>query len=103
MTTVAANPTFRKGGFRAVAAPFLQGSGLPFTDVLDAESIQRVFSEEGGLFAEDDIFSTDIVLWAFLGQTLRDGKGAACEAAVAGAEARRGRPPSLTKPNGPCS
>jgi len=83
MTTVAAQPTDCKSGFDAVAAPFLQGEGLPFSHVLDAESIQRVFSEEDALFAQDDIFSTDIVLWAFLAQTLRDGKGAACSAAVA--------------------
>jgi hypothetical protein len=35
------------------------------------------------LFGQNDIFSTSIVLWAFLAQTLRDGKGAACAAAVA--------------------
>jgi len=51
--------------------------------VLNAEWIERVFREEGALFAQDDIFSTEIVLWAFLAQTLRDGKGAACAAAVA--------------------
>ena len=83
MTTVAAHRTNCKSGFDAVAAPFLQDEGLPFADVLDAESIQRVFREEDALFGQDDIFSTDIVLWAFLAQTLRDGKGAACSAAVA--------------------
>jgi hypothetical protein len=35
------------------------------------------------LFAEEDIFCTSIVLWAFLAQVLRGGKGAACAAAVA--------------------
>ena len=35
------------------------------------------------MFAEDDIFCTSIVLWAFLAQVLRGGKGAACAAAVA--------------------
>jgi hypothetical protein len=83
MATVAAHRTNHKNEFDAVAEPFLQGEGLPFTDVLDAESIQRVFCEEDALFGRDDIFSTDIVLWAFLAQTLRDGKGAACAAAVA--------------------
>ena len=82
MVIVAAHGTDCKSGFDAVAAPFLQGEGLPFADVLDAESIRRVFDEEDALFAQNDLFSTDIVLWAFLGQTLRDGKGAACEAAV---------------------
>ena len=68
--------------FDTVAEPFLQGEGLPFSDVLDAEWIQRIFSEEDALFAQDDIFSTDIALWTFLAQTLRDGKGAACSAAA---------------------
>jgi putative transposase len=83
MVTVAAHRTGHKNGFDAVAEPFLQSEGLPFADGLDAESIQRVFREENALFGQDDIFSTEIVLWAFLAQTLRDGKGAACSAAVA--------------------
>ena len=83
MTSVAAYRTDHKNEFDAVAEPFLQGEGLPFTDVLNAESIQRVFREENALFGQDDIFSTEIVLWAFLAQTLRDGKGVACAAAVA--------------------
>jgi len=83
MATIAIHHTGHKNGFDAVAEPFLQGEGLPFTDVLDAESIQRVFSEEDALFGQENIFSTQIVLWAFLAQTLRGGKGAACSAAVA--------------------
>ena len=83
MVTVAARETSHKNNFCAVAEPFLQTEGLPFAEVLDAESIQRVFREENALFGQDDIFSTDIVLWAFLAQTLRDGKGAAGSAAVA--------------------
>lgn len=82
MATINAHRTGHKNGFDAVAEPFLQGQGLPFNDVLDAESIQQVFSEEDALFGRDDIFSTEIVLWAFLAQSLRDGKGAACSAAV---------------------
>jgi len=66
-----------------LAASFLQDPGLPFARVLDAEAIQRVFQEEDGLFGQEDIFSTQLVLWAFLAQTLRDGKGVACAAAVA--------------------
>ncbi|MGB2986584.1 MAG: transposase [Phycisphaerae bacterium] len=83
MTTVAAERMDGKGRFDTVAAPFLQCEGLPFADIMDAESIERAFNAEDGLFAQDDIFSTDITLWAFLAQTLRDGKGAACSAAVA--------------------
>ena len=83
MNTVATPRRRNKNGFDAVAEPFLQGDGLPFSDVLNAEWIQRVFREEDALFAQEGIFSTQIVLWAFLAQTLRDGKGAACAAAVA--------------------
>lgn len=83
MANVTTHPTGHKNEFDLVAEPFLQGQGLPFADVLGAESIQRVFSQEDALFGQDDIFSTQIVLWAFLAQTLRDGKGAACSAAVA--------------------
>ncbi len=83
MITVTTHRKGNKNEFDTVAEPFVQGDGLPFTDVLDAESIQRVFREENALFGQDDIFSTEIVLWAFLAQTLRDGKGAACAAAVA--------------------
>ena len=83
MNTVSVHRSRYKNAFRVVAAPFLQNKGLPFADVLDAESIQRVFREEDALFGEDDLFSTPIVLWAFLAQTLRDGKGASCVSAVA--------------------
>ena len=83
MVTVVAHHTGHKNRFEPVAESFLQGEGLPFADVLTAESIQQVFRDEDALFAQDDLFSTDIVLWAFLAQTLRDGKGAACSAAVA--------------------
>jgi len=71
-----------KNDFKVIAEPFLRGAGLPFADVLDAELIQQTFRQEDALFAQDDIFSTEIVLWAFLTQSLRDGKGAACSAAV---------------------
>lgn len=66
-----------------MADSFLQDPGLPFASVLDAETIQRIFQEEDGLFGQEDLFSTQLVLWAFLAQTLRDGKGVACAAAVA--------------------
>ena len=69
--------------FDSIARSFLQQDGLPFADVLRAEDIGRAFAEEGALFAQDEIFSTPVVLWAFLGQILQDGKGVACAAAVA--------------------
>jgi len=73
----------RNSRFAKVADPFLQQPGLPFAEVLTGEIIERAFARQNALFAEQDIFSTAIVLWAFLAQVLRGGKGAACAAAVA--------------------
>lgn len=83
MRTIPACGARHQNTFQAVAEPFLQSEGLPFAEVLSAESIERVFREENALFAHDDIYSTDMVLWAFLAQALRDGKNAACASAVA--------------------
>jgi putative transposase len=83
MTSLSTPRTGGKHDFSVIADSFLQTPGLPFASVLDAESIQRVFREEEALFGQEDMFSTQIVLWAFLAQTLRDGKGVACSAAVA--------------------
>lgn len=83
MTSLSAQRTGGKNDFSVIANSFLDTPGLPFACVLDAESIQQVFREEEALFGQEDMFSTQIVLWAFLAQTLRDGKGIACAAAVA--------------------
>jgi len=83
MATVTTQRRNHKNRFDAVAEPFLQGQGLPFSSVLNAGAIEHAFSQDDGLFAQDDIFSTEITLWAFLAQALRDGKGASCTAAVA--------------------
>ncbi len=83
MGTLAASRTPHKSPFDVVAKPFAQGQGLRFAEVLNAESVERVFRDENALFGQDDIFSTPVVLWAFLAQTLRDGKGASCASAVA--------------------
>jgi len=83
MASLSTPRTSFKNGFSVIADSFLRDPGLPFASVLDAESIQRVFREEEALFGQEDMFSTQIVLWAFLAQTLRDGKGVACSAAVA--------------------
>lgn len=72
-----------KTGFGQVAAPFLDHPGLPFADVLSAADIEQAFAQRDALFATGATFSTPIVLWAFLAQALKDGKGAACAAAVA--------------------
>jgi hypothetical protein len=83
MYTVETDRSTPKNRFATVAEPFLQQPGLPFAEVLTAEAIEQVFAENDALFGERDIFSTPIVLWAFLAQVLRGGKGAACAAAVA--------------------
>jgi hypothetical protein len=83
MTSLSTSPTRGKNTFALIADSFLHDPGLPFASVLDREAIARVFREEEALFGQDDLFSTEIVLWAFLAQTLRDGKGVACTSAVA--------------------
>ena len=69
--------------FQNVLDSFQQSPGLGFADMLDAQTIEEVFRRHDGLFGEEMIYSTEVVLWAFLGQVLQDGKGAACSAAVA--------------------
>ena len=83
MSTIATGHTRDKNIFRTVVEPFLRNDGLPFSQVLSAEMIERAFADRHALFAQDGVFSTPIVLWAFLAQALRDGKGAACASAVA--------------------
>lgn len=83
MDTVQTAGSIRKNAFDIVADPFVQGEGLPFAKVLTAETIERAFAQDNSLFGQEDIFSTQVVLWAFLAQVLRDGKGSACCAAVA--------------------
>lgn len=83
MYTIEPHRKTRNNPFATVAEPFLLQPGLPFADVLTAEAIERAFTQTNALFGQNDIFSTPIVLWAFLAQVLRDGKGAACAAAVA--------------------
>ena len=72
----------RRSGFRRIAEAFLSQPGLPFTRLLSAERIERVFAKHGNLFG-GSVYSTAIMVWSFLGQVLRDGKEASCQAAVA--------------------
>jgi hypothetical protein len=82
MITIKRDRPTDTAGFHSIAKSFLDQPGLPFADVLGADDIERAFVEKNALFAMNDIFSTPVVLWAFLAQTLRDGKGASCQAAV---------------------
>ncbi len=83
MSTLKTHQVNSNDKFDILADSLLHEAGLPFSQVLDADTIHQVFEDEDAFFAQDDIFSTEITLWAFLAQTLRDGKGAACPAAVA--------------------
>lgn len=69
--------------FRKIVENFLVQPDLPFASVLTAERIERIFKKHGNLFGVGRIYSTSVVLWSFLGQVLRDGKEASCQAAVA--------------------
>lgn len=71
------------GNFRRLRDALLTQPGLPFADVLPAERIEKVFAEHDNLFAASEVYSTAMVVWAFLGQVLCDGKEASCESAVA--------------------
>ena len=71
------------GKFQQVVAAFLAQPGLPFAGVLSAERVERIFAKHGNLFGVDAIYSTVVMVWSFLGQVLRDGKEASCQAAVA--------------------
>lgn len=73
----------RNSGFQKVVAEFLLLPGLPFANVLSAEKINRIFRKHGGRFGGNRFYTTAVVLWAFLGQVLRDGKMASCQFAVA--------------------
>lgn len=72
-----------RGGFQQVVVAFLLQPGLPFASVLSPERVERVLAKHGGLFGQNAVFSPVLTLWAFLGQVLRDGKQASCQAAVA--------------------
>jgi len=55
--------------------------GLPFASVLSEQHIKNVLAKHGCTM--NGVYSTAIVLWAFMSQNMRDGKEAACQSAVA--------------------
>jgi putative transposase len=69
--------------FQQVVQAFLSGTGLPFAEVLSAERIERVFRKHRCTFGQRGVYTAAVMLWSFLSQVLRDGKEAACQAAVA--------------------
>jgi hypothetical protein len=72
----------RRSGFRRIAEAFLSRPGLPFARVLSATRIESIFAKHDNLFG-GSVYSTAVMVWSFLGQVLRDGKEASCQAAVA--------------------
>lgn len=56
----------RGGSFEQIVAGFLVDDGLPFASVLSAERVKRVFAKHAGLFGFTGVYSTAMVLWAFL-------------------------------------
>jgi len=73
----------RSSNFQFILDSFFVSDGLPFSQILSAERIEKVFSKHGGLFGEQSVYSTAIMLWSFLGQVLQNEKAASCQAAVA--------------------
>ncbi len=60
---------------------FLLKEGLPFAEILSEERITRIFQKHRSIFG--GIYTTGLLVWAFPGQVLRDGKEASCQSAVA--------------------
>jgi hypothetical protein len=69
--------------FQKVVDAFLAREGLPFTEILSADRISRVFAKHGCRFGRQGIYTASVVVWSFLSQVLRDGKEASCQSAVA--------------------
>jgi len=61
--------------FQVVRQGFLQAEGLPFSEILSEEQIERAFVEEDVLFGqeEDDVYTPALTLWAFLSQVIQAG------------------------------
>ena len=80
MSGIPIRPNRHSFSFRDSVAAYFQQPGLPFANVLDEQRIRRIFARHQGLFGRT--YTTEIVLWAFMSQVLRDGKEAACQSAV---------------------
>jgi putative transposase len=76
-------PRSGSGGFQVVVAAFICGDLLPFASILSAERIERIFTRHDCQFGLHDVYTTALMVWSFLGQVLRDGMDASCQAAVA--------------------
>ena len=85
MTTLTVHPQRNNADFRVLARSFLLEKGLPLATVLPAAEIERIFRRHDAIFGDtyNAVYTTAIVLWAFLSQVLADGKMRSCAAAVA--------------------
>ncbi|QDV19818.1 hypothetical protein Pan153_44870 [Gimesia panareensis] len=81
--TLSESSPSRSNSFQQVLDSFLSPAGLPFSELLTADRITRIFARHKGLFGTHGVYSTAIMVWSFLGQVLRDGKEASCQSAVA--------------------
>jgi hypothetical protein len=88
------NPAAFRDQLNILRRQFLQGDGLPFTDVLTEEVIEQALSSVTGWL--DRIFSPLVTLWVFLGQVLSADHS--CRSAVARLIAHR-----LARGRRPCS
>jgi hypothetical protein len=80
---IPSSPDRGSGKFQKVVDAFLAGPGLPFSEILSAERIERIFAKHGCRFGQHGVYTTAIMVWSFLSQVLRDGKEASCQSAVA--------------------
>lgn len=71
--------------FRLILSSFLQRPGLPFSDVLPEQAIEKAFDDEDATFGEEEdaVFTPAVTLWAFLSQVLFKDEHRSCVAAVA--------------------
>ena len=85
MVTLSVRSRSSNADFQVVANSFLSDQGLPLASVLPASEIERIFRRHDALFGNtyNSVYSTAVVLWAFLCQVLADGKMRSCGAAVA--------------------
>ena len=85
MITLSFRRRSNNADFQLIANSFLGETGLPLANVLPAAEIERIFRRHDSLFGDtyNAVYGTAIVLWAFLGQVLADGKMRSCAAAVA--------------------
>lgn len=90
------NPTSQ---FDTVLAPFCQAEGLPFADVLTADTIAQAFADEQVSFGQKahSFWTPALTLWTFLSQVVDDGSKS-CRAAVARAVVAT----ALTRPPSDC-